>query len=269
MRPARYIIRFVIKIQASIGNAPLFIPSPFFLEKLARTGIDGLEIIPGMKARGQIPRLAKLAKQHNIPIFSFHEPVWSGINFYFDERLFRKMATLGILSMTIHPPTRAHYKSKKAASYFEKFAVIQEKYGIQILVENMSRPMRKSVAESVFPMDPAYSDLSIIAEIAKNYNFKITYDVSHARLKNPQENEIFRQIYPLISNIHASSFMGKKEHLPLYLGDFAAKEFFSFLQKENYQGLFTLEIFYPSIYSFARYDFEAIRKSVSLLKENA
>lgn len=259
----------MIKIHASIGNAPLFIPFSPFLSKLAQTGIDGLEIIPGVKARGQISRLAIEAQKYNIPIASFHEPTWSGINLYFDERLFRKMASLGILSLTIHPLPRYHYKSQKAISYFEKFSKIQEKYGIQILLENMSRPIKKSIVGSVFFMDPNYCDLSVVAEIARRYNFKITYDTSHAQLIKPHEDKIFQQIYPLIGNIHASSFMEKKRHLPIYMGDFAAKEFYSFLQKENYQGLFTFEIFYPRIDSFLRYDFEAIRKSVSFLKENA
>lgn len=256
-----------MKVNASITDYPIFSPLETFFKKFKDAGVDGLELVLGVKSRFEYSRLAYLSEKYNLPINSIHQPPWSGTGVYFDESFVVFAKKLGIRNIVFHPLAFRSFESRAMKHYFEALAHLQEKYDICVMLENMPRDFAYKKLHDNTPQNIDHH-LEKMNSIADQYGFLLTYDVSHAEIVNPEKNDIFKSIFPKIGNIHASSFIKGKHHLPFTMGDFKIKDFINYLQKEKYQGLFTLEVYYPKLLLIRnRYNFKAISDSVKIIKE--
>lgn len=250
-----------------ITDFPIFSQLETVFKKSKETGIDGIELVLGLKTRLEYPRILYLAEKYDLPIVSIHQPPWSGIGIYFDEHFVQLAKKLGIRYITYHPLAFHSFASRGGKAYLEKLARLQEKYDVTVMLENMENEFVYSRLHDG-TADHILHHLEDINRIADTYGFLITYDVSHAELIDPGQTEIFETMFPKIGNIHASSFSKKMHHLPLTKGDLDTKSFITYLQKKKYQGLFTLEV-RPSIKKLlmSNYDFADIEASVTLIKK--
>jgi len=81
-----------MKINASLTDFPVYISLETFFKEFKKTGVDGLEVVGGYKNRWSFKRLFHLAEKYNLPITSFHQPIWSGVGAYFDENFFKNIS---------------------------------------------------------------------------------------------------------------------------------------------------------------------------------
>lgn len=255
------------KVSCSITDFPVLSTLGTAFKKLEPTGVDGIELVIGLKSRHRIPAVQKLAAKYNLSIISIHQPPWSGLNIYFDEGFIKQAAGIGVKTITFHPLPWVDFKHKLALRYFAWLAKMQEKYGITVCLENMPGKASIKWIDAVFPSSADSTKFLTLLDTANTYNFKLTYDVSHAMLVDPTANKDFSTIFPSIGNIHLSSFSQKKQHLPLTMGDFQYKPFLQYLRDRKYEGLLTFEIYYPKIFSIKRFEYPVIHDSLVLVKE--
>jgi len=254
-----------ISINSSISDFPVFSRLENCFAMLKDAGVDGVELNMGIKSRWTFASVNNLSQKYNLPIQSIHQPLWSGLRIAFDEKFVLQAQTHGITKIVFHPLCFLNIRSKKMRKYFKRLSLMQEKYGINVMLETM--PYNKSLKSiDYWAMEKSNSDLENIFQVAEEFNFQITYDTSHSKLEQPQSDAAFKKIFPKIANIHLSSFHGIKEHLPLYMGDFDTKGFLTFLLNKKYSGLVTLEILYPKLFPLRKYDFLAIKKSVQFIR---
>ena len=186
---------------------------------------------------------------------------------YFDESFLDLAKKLGVRHIVFHPLTFRSFDSKGMKVYFDRLARLQEQYNITVMLENMPNDMAYAKLHDSSE-DHTRHHLEKIKTIADIYGFLLTYDVSHAELIRPSENDVFRSLFPRIGNIHASSFVHHTHHLPFTMGDFDIQNFLQYLSKEKYKGLFTLEVYYPKLRLMRNtYDFTAIADSVAIVKK--
>lgn len=255
-----------MKVNASITDFPLFSQTETFFKKFKNAGVDGLELVIGVKSRFDFARILYLSDKYDLPIASIHQPMWSGLGIYFDEAFVKVAKKLGTTKVVFHPLTFCAFESKTMQSYFKRLSHLQEKYDITVMLENMPKDFAyKNLHDD--SSDHILHHLEMLNKIVDTYGFLITYDVSHAELEKPQSTEIFAKLLPKIGNIHASSFVNGKHHLPLGSGLFDTEGFIDFLESKKYKGLFTLEVNDPKVnLIMKRYDFTPIFDSVALVK---
>lgn len=153
-------------------------------------------------------------------------------------------------------------------NYLKKLSQIQQQRGVEILIENLPEVYNQKLVNYFFPPDVDSGDILSLYEAVSEYDLKMTLDIDHLRTAAPHKEKWFKKVLPKIGNIHLSSFDTKRKHLPLYLGSFRSKEFINYLRKEKYNGLLTFEIDYPGLFTFFDYDFDAIKKSVEMIKKS-
>lgn len=256
-----------MKIHASITDFPVFSQTETFFKNFKAAGVEGLELVLGIKSRFEYARFSYLSEKYDLPIRSIHQPPWSGAGLYFDESFVRFAKKLGVRHIVFHPLALHGFESRAMKQYFEKLARLQEKYDICVMLENMPKDLVYARLHDNSP-EHLLHHLEKIQKIADTYGFLITYDVSHAEIVHPQKEKIFQEIFPKIGNIHASSFHRGKHHLPFTMGEFDMPAFVAYLAKRNYQGLFTMEIYYPKLgLVMNRFDFRAIADSVGAVKK--
>lgn len=256
-----------MKIHASITDFPVFSQTETFFKKFKEAGVDGLELVLGVKSRFEYARIAYLSQKYDLPIGSMHQPPWSGAGLYFDESFITYAKKLGIRRIVFHPLAFQSFESRQGKAYLERLARLQDKQGITVMLENMPKDFAyKKLHDNT--KEHILHHLEKMNEIVDMYGFLLTYDVSHAEIADPASSHIFQTLFPKIGNIHASSFQGHKHHLPFSMGAFRIEDFVQFLLKKKYQGLFTMEIYYPKLSMIMnRYDFSAISKSVIIVRE--
>ncbi|HSW96262.1 MAG TPA: sugar phosphate isomerase/epimerase [Candidatus Saccharimonadales bacterium] len=254
-----------VKISASITDFPLQTSIKEFFKKFKEAGVDSVELVIGAKTLS-VPHMFTLAQKYHLPITSFHQSPWSGLGFFFDEQFILKIKKYGVNTFTFHPLPFLSFDSEKMKKYFNKLSEMQKKYDITICLENMrNEPIYKKL--HIAPYETMTKHLEKMYAVATHYDLSLTYDVSHTRFTHPQKHDVFKKMLPKIKNIHLSSFSGDQEHLPLDKGDFDARGFLLYLEKENYEGLITFEINYSlSKRLFTLYDFSEITRSVSVIK---
>lgn len=256
-----------LKISSSITDfAPLFLDLEYMFKGLKATGIDGVELVIGIKSRWSVSKVKYLSQKYSLPITSIHQPVWSGLGVYFDEGVFAFAKRLGVTKVVCHPIPRYTFQSPQMIAYLKRLSAMQDRYNVEILLENLPTQYSMLIVGNVFRLGNGIGNIQEVFTTAKKYNLKATLDIDHLRISRPHREAWFKDVLPSIGNIHVSSFSTKEHHMPLYKGDFKAKEFVNYLQRENYKGLLTFEIYYPSLINPFSYDFNAIRKSVDLLR---
>jgi len=254
-------------IDTSITDFGPLLRGPEYLFKgLKETGVDGIELVVGIKSRWSVGLYKSLSQKYNLPIISLHQPPWAGLGLTFDEGFLKIARELSVKYVVFHPIPRADFRGKRGRKYLQWLSRMQKEEGITVLLENLAPKYNDPITSSLFPLHKSASDLDELLQAVEEFNLKLTLDIDHLKLKAPQEEAWFEKIFPRIGNIHLCSFNKDKIHLPIYLGDFQSKEFVHYLQEKNYTGLITFEIYYPGLLSFLRYDFDVIKKSVELFK---
>lgn len=254
-----------MNVNVSITDFPLQTSLERFFWEFKKARADGVEIVIGAKSIWNFKKIKRFSEKYNLPVVSLHQSPWSGIGFFFEREFARAIETLNVKDIVFHPFILTSFDSITMKRYFEKLQKIKEKYAVNICLENVEniRPY-KQIYKNIYTVE---EHLEEIYNIAKTYNFHITFDTTHARFVKPQNEKIFQTIFPKIGNIHLSSFTPGKEHLSLLQGNFDTKGFVKYLIKNKYKGLLTLEINYYLFERFLRpYDFTAIEKSIDLVK---
>jgi sugar phosphate isomerase/epimerase len=256
-----------MKVNVSIHDfAPLLKGHEFLFKRLKETGIDGVELAVGIKSRWSAPYYKSLSRKYNLPIVSLHQPVWAWLDLYFDEGFFAIAKELDVQYVTCHPLPKISFQSKRMREYLKRLSQIQSKTGIQVLIENMPEKYNHKLLSYLFPQDTTTRDIMSLSNTISEFGLNMTLDIDHLQSSTPHKEPFFTKIYPKIKNIHLSSFDGKKRHMPLYIGNFHAAEFIQYLNKVNYKGLLTFEINSTGLTTLFDYDFNAIKKSVEVVK---
>jgi sugar phosphate isomerase/epimerase len=256
-----------MKISASITDFPIFSHVKTFFHEFHEAGVDGVEMVLGIKSRWQLNYIKQLSREYQLPITSVHQPAWSGTGIYFDKHFVEWAKELGTNAIVFHPLSFTSFASRTMEKYLKKLASLQEEFDIVVLFENMPKDF---VYKKLYlpPYTTYLQHLEQTNIYADMYGLSLTYDVSHPELKQPQKELIFQRMFPKIANIHLSSFVRGHHHLPLNLGQFDCKGFVEYLVKKQYKGLVTLEVYYPELITLGNtYDFSAIAKSVKVFKE--
>lgn len=255
-----------MKVSVSISDLPVFQGMEYLFSGLKEAGADGLEVVTGVKSRWSWNYLHELTVKYKLPVTSVHQPPWSAISFLFDEEYMRLASEIGIKTFVYHPLPKYSFADKQMKDYAKRLAALAKKFDIDILLENMPAVYRRTMASRFYPLHDDTKSLPLFIPFLKKYDLGFNLDISHAFLPEPQKEKWFDELYPRLKNIHLSSFRPGKDHLPLYLGDFKTKEFIKELEKRKYTGLITLEVFYPRMIRLNHFDFEAIKKSIALVK---
>lgn len=257
-----------LKISVSMTDfAPLFLGQEYLFKRLKATGIDGVELVIGVKSRWSVKQIKRLTQLYELPVISIHQPIWAGLGLYFDEDFFSIAKELGAQTVVCHPLPRISFGDKKMLRYLKRLAAVKQKTKLEILLENLPPTYGYDIVNAFFPINPDAGIVPRVAAIAQEYGLKITLDIDHLHVASPHKEPWFEAVLPSIGNIHLSSFAAKQYHLPLTQGDFHASEFIDFLTQKNYQGLLTLEIYYPHVVNHFGYDFDAIRESVEVIRD--
>lgn len=254
------------KINASVTDFPVFLDLDAIFRGLKEAGVDGIELVVGIKSRWQYYKIRSLVEKYELPVVTAHQPIWSGLTHFFDTRFVDLPLKLGVKKIVFHPLPFYKTKSRFMQSYFQRLGALQKIFGITVLLENMPQKYGFKIGKYTFPAhDNEFHALSHLLDTANDYNFGITYDASHAKLVKPHEDPLFKALLPRLGNVHLSSF-DYREHLPLYMGNFDSRGFLTFLKENNYKGHLTFEIFFPGSFYFTKYDFEAVKKSVAIVR---
>lgn len=256
-----------MNVSVSITDLPVFTRLEHLFAGLKKAGADGVEVVTGVKSRWRWGRIKYLSEKYELPVLSIHQPPWSVLNYFFDEGNIRiAVELLGVRTFVFHPITRYSFADEGMKQYLKRLSEMQKKYDVTIALENMPSLIRKRFAKHLLPLHADTLSIPQIEKAIKTYDLSFNLDISHINVSEPQKEKWFESIYPRIKNIHLSSFNSQRDHLPLYMGDFNTKSFLTELKRRKYKGLVTLEIFYPRMVKFTNYDYEAMRKSIEIVK---
>ena len=256
-----------MRITTSITDfAPLLGNLTYLFKGLQHTGVDGVELVLGVKSRWKIQEVQELSQRYKLPILSIHQPIWSGVGLYFDDGFMEYAKDLNVESVVCHPLPNISWENSSMQIYLKRLAKLQKKWGIPVLLENLPTEYNNKFISKIFIPHIETGDLKLLHTHAAAHQLNIAFDTDHFRKKYPPDNIAFHRIFPSIKNIHLSSFSKHERHLPLYLGELEVQRFIKFLLNHSYSGLLTLEIYYPKLINFLSYDFNAIKKSVDIVK---
>ncbi len=257
-----------MQVSVSIHDfSPLLRDLEYLYRGMKEAGADSLELLVGVKSRFRLKKIQQLSQKYDLPVLTLHQPIWSGLGWWLDEGFVALGAELGAKAIVLHPLVGVELESPAMDKYLSKFSVWQEKYGLTFCLENMPEEASSPFFKTFLPLAPSQADLRLLARTAARYGFKTTYDASHTMYSRPHERSDFLDIFPTIGNIHISSFRPGVEHLPLDMGELQAESFINFLKTQQYGGILTLELFYPSMLTAFKYDFGAIARSIKLVKK--
>ncbi len=254
-----------MNINVSIGDFSPLLRSPEYLFRgLQDTGVDGVELWIGIKSRWTPEYYLRLSKKYHLPIVSVHQPLWAMTGLYFDEGFFTVAQRLGVQYVTCHPLPRKSLDDKEMQAYFERLAAIQQRSGLQILIENMPQGNRSKLLQLVVPHENDSTSVLDLCRHITPFGLKMTLDTDHVHVPKPQGEPWFNTVFPYIQNIHLSSYAGDNRHLPLTTGELDAVGLVHQLKAKHYGGLITLEVSAPKSITMLHYDFGCIRRSVGL-----
>lgn len=254
------------KLSFSVADIPLGIAlEEYFL--LASHLRVGLELVVGWKTRFAMRKVARLSKRYDVPITSVHQPAWSVAGFFTDEGAF-KFAQKFNAKFVAHPLVSQHINSPKAITYYKWLSDMQIKYGIDILIENMTNvyqlmPLLHYVSKT---HHNSVTELDNFEKICSKYGFGFTLDIAHLMEPEPQDAKGFKELWPYLKNIHLSDYTEKKEHLGLGDGNLNIDSFLSYLKEKKYNGIINLELC-PRILNAREKYYKDIAKSVKFVRE--
>ncbi len=258
-----------LQVYCSINDfAPLFYDLEYIFSRLKEVGIDGVEMLVGVKSRWSPKKIINLSHKYDLPVASIHQPFWSVLGIFEDIGFVDFAASIGVKNIVFHPLPRISFSSFKMRSYLEKISMLQAERGMCFMLENMPFSYNIPALKHFFPLSNETADIEKIFDITKAYNLSMALDTDHLRIRRPHLEQWYSKIFPRIRNIHLSSFAEGKKHLPLHLGDFDSHSFVDDLCMRGYSGNITLEISYPRLIQPFSLDFESIRKSVKIIRDS-
>jgi sugar phosphate isomerase/epimerase len=247
--------------------SPLFLDLEYLFKRLKMTGVDGIELVIGIKSRWNPKRVKYLSQKYDLPIVSIHQPVWSGLGgIFFDEGFVDLASKFGAKAVTFHPLSSISFTHPRMKAYLERLALLREKKNIEVLLENLPLSYEPKILNRFIRPITETINVEEVCRITRAYGIKMTLDIDHLAEPAPHKQAWFHNVLPNVGNIHLSSFTSQKNHLPLYLGNFQTKDFINALYKANYTGLVTFEFHYPGLLTLFNYNFEMVKKSVALVK---
>ncbi len=255
-----------IKIAVSVTDFPIFRTLDYSFSQIKKTGADGIELVHGLKSRKPFKNVIKLSKKHNLPILSIHQPLWTGLGIP-DYSFINLAIKLNIKNIVIHPLPIINFEHKRMKKYFIKLASIQKRHSLKMLLENLPVNKQAPLIDKFFPGGKDSQNPLNLLETAKRYNFGVCLDTTHLEDINLGERYWLKKILPFTKNIHLSNFTKDKAHLPLHLGDMNYLTFLNALKKNNYNGLITLEMYYPKMVALRNYNYEEIKKSIEIIRK--
>lgn len=256
-----------MQVSVSFGDFPLLRNQEYLFAELKEAGADSIELITGIKSRFHFQKVLKLSEKYDLPITSIHQPAWSILPGFFDEGFVREGTQIGVKKFVFHPVSQYAFSDPHMEKYLEHLALVQKKFDVTVMLENLPQVFRPNILGKLFPVHPDTYNFTKLLSVMRKYELHSTLDISHALSLNPASESWFDELFPHIANIHLSSFDKHHEHLPVYMGDFQTKDFIIALKKRKYAGLLNLEIFYPNVLMVRNYDFSVIQKSIEYIKE--
>lgn len=245
-------------------------PFPEVFSRAAELGFQGIELFletPKDAATLDAGELCLLSKQFQIPIYSVHAPsyerylkeyVLKGLDFV--KQTMRKTgllaAELGAELVVIHPFPVLFQRERSR----EEFAELLQTTPLEKAhwsIENMPLFLRRGVREP-----------HCLVHWAEFVGFcsdgvKMTLDTTHALSCGRSPLGFYERCAEIVENIHLSDFRKGAQHLPLGEGEWNFREFLRLLQRREYSGVLTLEI-YPRRTRdprFLKHSIQAIRES--------
>ncbi len=184
-------------------------------EMAVRLGFDAVEVMVGIDETSQdLDQIAHLADYHQIPVCAVHAPcllltqrVW-GLDPWGKLETSTEMARrVGAGVVVVHPPFR--WQRDYARGFVEGVALLEERTGVHIAVENMYPWRTRRREAEVYAPD---WDITGSAYAGTPHT---TLDVSHAATAQQDSLELARTLGDRLSHIHLTDGSGsaKDEHL--------------------------------------------------------
>jgi len=165
---------------------------------------------------------------------------------------------LRILAGQNYPGIDKESTIKKVIECFQKIAPVADKYNIELVYENHSKPGVWDYSDFSHPTDIF---LKIVDGI-KDTNITINFDTANSLILGDDPLEILKKIIRKVSVIHASDALGLGELRPALLGEGIVpfKEIFKFLKEVNYDGWICIE-------EASNNGMEGIRRAADFIKK--
>lgn len=208
----------------------------------AEIGYDGVEVmVSTSRASRDVAELAKLSRHYRQPILSLHAPtlfllqgVWGLDPWTKIERTAQMAVDLEVPTIVAHPPFR--WQGAYARGFVEGVARLQERYGVEIAVENMY-PWRLGLREVMIYLpdhDPTDEDYE-----------HVTVDLSHAATAGDDALAMIDRLGDRLAHLHLADGTGrttKDEHLPPGEGNQPCAEVLRRLANRGWRGSVLLEV---------------------------
>jgi len=251
-----------IKISGSAPHPHMSYEQCFAMAKEA--GFDSMDFFPSLKHFIIPPiEIIALSKKYAIPVTGMHSPLH--LIAYTPQFLFKRIIELTNLfplvkTYVVHMSMILNYlenNPKKA----KKIAELAQEKGITICFESnpIFFPLQYYPKETYVPT--AYGDFCV-----KN-NLSMTMDTSHIASVGGDIVEFYKTYYKHIRMMHLSDFKDGIEHLPFGQGSLPLTKLFDEMKKTKQEHYIVFEIGnFPNAKTLGEKT-EALRKSVSFMKE--
>ena len=231
----------LFKVSFSIADIPLgvSIESLFAVARDLKT--DGVEILPGFRTFPHLKKLKELISKYNVDILSVHQPLYTGFG-VISEEIAIGLAHYFQAKYVMHPFSKYALNSIEAENYFYYMQKLLRRYNVKGFLENMpftySLPLVSQIQKRPHLSN---TNLSALRKTCNEYGFGMTFDTTHCMQSDLTTVAGLQEALPLIGNIHLSDYSGR-QHLPLGNGKVDIGKFLTFLRKNNYSELVTLEL---------------------------
>jgi sugar phosphate isomerase/epimerase len=231
-------------------------------EHMKKIGLDGFELLLPQYSNttnADILEVKRLAKKYNFPVLSVHQSLR-----FFTATKVKEIARLcEIAHMLSAKVVVLHINSARKQIFDEKYIQaiheLEENYKVHVTFENMEKYIRSYFSTHLWHADT-------FSSLIQNADFAITFDIVHLAHSGGDIIHFFETNKERILNVHLSDYRRhllnstlrpmRFKHMPLGDGELPIETFISILQKENYQGLLTLEL---------HADMNGVEKSMSVI----
>lgn len=215
---------------------------------LKKLGLDGFELLLPQYANitnNDILEIEELTKKNKFPVLSVHQTLRFITTTKIKEitRLFEIAQMLQAKVIVLH--INSAKKQIFNETYIQELHELEKKYGVTVTFENMEKH-----AQSYFHAHRWHPIK--FADLVKKIDFHITFDTVHLAHSGGDIITFYKENMDRISNIHLSDYRFhplnsslrpmRFKHMPLGKGELPIDKFIALLEKENYNGLLTLEI---------------------------
>ena len=158
-----------------------------------------------------------------------------------------------------HPGTGVEEGIGWVVENFKKIAPVSDKFGVQLVYEDHSKPGAWDYMDFSNPPDIFLA----IAEQIKDTSIGINFDTANILVAGEDRTlEVLERVYDNVKTIHVAETATKGKMDPVLLGTgiVPVKEVFSFLKSRNYQGWLNIE-------EWGSMGIEGVKKAVDYTRE--